>query len=458
MKIKRQFFLLALSIISIPLLCALYILIDGYLKSQDRVLIKGYKEIHKLENNLFSQSEWDELYDTINSLPPDVECSFLSPDFKVILSSIKELPKDAIVTQIDLWYILKTTSNDYYYQFTDAPINDQHLMMISRVSRNKQWNSRKRGNLVSSLMLFLFVIIALLFFYVILIFFSISRSITSLKDKTKEISEGKLDEKITNSSMAATNEITSITESLEKMRLSLQEAQYQKNKFIMGISHDLRTPVAVIKGYTEALTDGVITDPDEIKNTLELISVKTNQLEDMINTLINFMKLNTTDIRNTLIPHNISSLLNDFAKDAKVSGQVFNRNIECDINVDKTIETPFDTQLITRAFENIFSNALRYTKDNDTIKLIGKNDDQNVYFSISDTGCGIDKKDLSNIFDLFYRGTTSRREEGMGVGLSVVKNIIDTHGWSINVTSEKNKGSTFNITIPYKTVSKKLRN
>ena len=74
---------------------------------------------------------------------------------------------------------------------------------------------------------------------------------------------------------------------------------------------------------------------------------------------------------------------------------------------------------------------------------------KNIIFSIKDTGVGIKKEDLNNIFELFYRGTSSRREEGLGIGLSVVKNIIETHGWSISVKSKFNEGSDFVITIPF---------
>ena len=107
--------------------------------------------------------------------------------------------------------------------------------------------------------------------------------------------------------------------------------------------------------------------------------------------------------------------------------------------------------LISRAFENLLSNALRYTKENDTITISAyKINDSEIKVAIADTGIGIDEKDLNQIFDLFYRGTNSRREEGMGIGLSVVKNIMETHNWNIEVKSEKDKGTCFIITIPLK--------
>ena len=101
-----------------------------------------------------------------------------------------------------------------------------------------------------------------------------------------------------------------------------------------------------------------------------------------------------------------------------------------------------------RALENLYMNALRYTEDGDFIMISAENDTKNIYLKVCDTGIGIEKQDLNRIFDMFYRGTNSRREEGMGIGLSVVKNIIDIHSWKIEVESERHIGTYFKIIIP----------
>ena len=110
-----------------------------------------------------------------------------------------------------------------------------------------------------------------------------------------------------------------------------------------------------------------------------------------------------------------------------------------------------DKQLFSRALENLLSNAIRYSKAGDEIAISASETSDAYIVSVSDTGIGIAEKELDHIFDMFYRATDSRREEGMGIGLSVVKSIVDTHGWTIGVASEAGKGSTFTITIPKKT-------
>ena len=182
---------------------------------------------------------------------------------------------------------------------------------------------------------------------------------------------------------------------------------------------------------------------------MELIQSKTEQLENMIDTLISFTKMNSTEIRQAMPTQSITQFISEIIKEEQTTGNVFNRNIVTQIEFDREVMVPFDKMLATRVFENLFNNALRYTKDNDTITLSAFIKDKNVIYKIADTGIGIDEKDLKNIFDLFYRATNSRREEGIGIGLSVVKNIIETHGWKIDVESQKDKGTCFTITIPF---------
>ena len=168
----------------------------------------------------------------------------------------------------------------------------------------------------------------------------------------------------------------------------------------------------------------------------------------MINDLINYVKLNNADWRQTLEITPIASIVENFARSATATAEVYKRTIETSVQVDPGISVAMDKNLFDRAMENIFTNALRYTKDGDTIRIVARDSADAVTVSIEDTGIGIEPKDLEHIYDLFYRGTNSRREGGMGIGLSVVKTIVDTHGWDISVQSQPGKGTCFTIRIP----------
>lgn len=453
MTIKKQFILLSMIIVNIPVLWSLFIIIFSYNRSPKRYILEGSQQLE------FIESENDNLYiqETIRQLPSQIQMSIFFPDQnKIIYSTIPELPADTYVTSDSFWKIIKNTSNNYFYQFSAPPFKDSHFLIITRLQHKRKRGRNIRIYTVIYAILLLSTIISLIL--IAIISRTIFNSIVKIENKTQQLADGNLSETIHSEEDETGNEITSILNSLEKMRRELVEIQERKNNFIMGISHDLRTPVAVIKGYSEAISDGVISDKKEIQDTIGLIDKKASQLGERIDTLINFMKLNNTEAKQTLVAESITDFINDFGKYAVITGTVFKRKVTTDIIFDENITVPLNAQLVHRSLENIFSNAIRYTDENDSIEIYSriektKNQKSNrsVIIKIKDTGRGIDKKDLNSIFDMFYRGTNSRLEEGMGIGLSVVKTIMDAHGWKINVESEKNKGTCFTIIIPIKT-------
>lgn len=459
MTIKKQFILLASIIVTIPILTVSFLLIQNYYISPKRTMIEKYNHLVEENREQYTEEELKIIYRTLKRISPDFEFVLFAKN-KVIFSNIDDFSKGDDVSYSILVELIDSSSKKFIYQFRrinnghkknqDTEYqNDSDYYLLTRIIYSEK-HDKLNFKPITTLM---FSIIGIILFCVILIIFiskNIFNSIEKLEKQTQAIADGNLTIKIdTGINEIRANEITSISTSLEKMRISLLEAQNRKYRFIMGISHDLRTPVSIIKGYTEALLDGIINDEKEIYKSLNLINIKTSQLEEMIDTLLNFMKLNSTELRHKLVPKSITDLITDFAKTSEISANVFKRNIYVDIDLPYDIKVPLDNQLVNRAFENIFNNALRYTKDNDSIYISAFIKDKNILFSIKDTGVGMNDEDLKNIFELFYRGTSSRREEGMGIGLSVVKNILETHGWSISVESKINQGSRFTVTIPF---------
>ena len=453
MKIKKQFAILTTLIISIPILCSAFILIHTYMHSPNRYLMQGSENFSESDFSLLSDKEKSKLESSLKMLPQEVEALLCRvSDRKILYSTMPEIQTGSYMQRDEIWHFISETSDKYFYQFSRKSYSSEQTVLLTRLAIQNFNTEQKTRNFLRILL----IIILMTIFCLINIFFitkAIFEGLNKIESSSSQMAEGKLDKSIsTQTSPSRTNEFTVIMNSLEKMRIELLESQASKNRFITGISHDLRTPVAVIKGYSEAIKDDVISDSKEIKKTMELIDQKTSQLEGMIDTLLNFIKLNNTEIKEKLVRNSITKLINDFSKYAEITGKVFKRNVSSNINITKDIKVPLNAQLVYRSFENLFSNAIRYTKDGDKIELIAyedPDDKHSLIFKIKDSGYGIDKKDLDYIFDLFYRGTNSRQEEGMGVGLAVVKNIMDTHGWKIKVESEKDKGTCFTIVIPH---------
>ena len=468
MKIKSQFILLSLMIISIPLFVTIFVVLHTYIHSPNRYLMHKASATATYERSLLPEDQAKNLENTLMLLAKDVEAiAYRTSDKIIIYSSMDEIKSGTYYEPEELWDFIVNNTDRYYFQFSNKKKIDSNLILITRIDR-KLTNTEKRTKMYLTILLLIIILTIASLCIIIFIFRTLIKSLDKVESTSVRLAEGKLDEKIVSSnSCTDNNEIMMILKSLEKMRCELLEVQNRKNRFIMGISHDLRTPVAVIKGYSEAIKDGVITGKEEIVNTIELMQTKATLLEDMIDTLLSFMKLNDYEIKQKLEEASITDLIKDFAKYTEITGTIFKRKITTKIDLPKNICVPLNKQLVQRSFENIFNNAVRYTKNDGIIEIESyiqesqdaENNDSDkdnseekkgeIILKIQDNGSGIEKKDLPNIFDMFYRGTNSRREEGMGIGLSVVKNIIDTHGWKISVDSKKNKGTCFTIEIPY---------
>ena len=459
MKIKTQLRLFLAGVILVPMLAISGFEAYHYLNRPEKMLFDGYRQIRNMKSLHLSKKDTVVMKQVMKTLPPNIDFILISHHKDILMTTFPEFEGQTQIDDETLFDHMNKTSKQYFYQIVSPPLEDtdSEIILISRVQRDQP---RKKGGFEKFVAMIIFFIIIFEIFCIAFIYLvsrTITRSITLLDKNTKKIAGGELDVKLEyEKNSKDDNEITSLTENLDKMRLALKDDNERRTKFIMGISHDLRTPVALIKGYTEAMSDGMYENPDEIKKSLEIIETKTDQLETMINTLINFVKLNQTDWLQQLKKQKLFPVISEFAKNSVTTGEIFKRKVSAKIEIDENLEISFDKLLFQRSLENLFSNAIRYTSENDSVEISAVQDkiqekNQNkksVKIAIKDSGIGIKKEDLDKIFDLFYRATNSRREEGMGIGLSVVKTIVNAHGWDIKVSSEKDVGTEFVITIP----------
>ena len=447
MTVKRQLTLLISLIICLPVFTAL-IIYGYYCNSSKRLLLSSYRRSPEKADVSLTSDDLNSIKKSILSLSPKVEAALIVKD-RIIESTIADFPQPGTTLQEgDLWKIIKQTGEEFYY-LTETPLGSdrKHLvLLVSRISKKKN-----QTNMFYSLLDCILIFVIICAVATCCISRTITYSLSHLVKQTEKIAKGDLTPQEQRTPAKSRNEFTDLTEHIDSMRAALLDAKRKQQRFIMGITHDLRTPISVIKGYTEALYDGVITSEKETKKSLEIINVKTSQLEEMITSLINYCTFFRDNFRRQITPHCIKKQLETFAKSAETTGYIFHRKISCNINLLESTDIPVNEQLLARALENLFGNALRYTEDDGEITITADESDEYITITFSDTGCGIAEKDISHLFDLFYRGTNSRREQGLGIGLSVVKDIVDLHGWSIDIRSELGKGSDFIIRIPKNT-------
>jgi len=292
-------------------------------------------------------------------------------------------------------------------------------------------------------------VVALLVFATVasvLIVRSLTRSITQLETATRRIAGGDLSFELR---ARGRDEIASLTRSFEHMRLALREEEARRSRFIMGVSHDLKTPLALIQGYVEAIADGYAEGkPQTLERYLDILREKSRSLDGMIDSLLDFARMETAEWQLTHKRVRAADFLLAMGKRFSEDALLLGRTLSCSVDIPAETEVSMDEALVTRALENLVSNAVRYTDAGGTIEITATSSPDRITLAVRDGGMGIPAEEIERIFDPFYRGTGSRREDGHGLGLAVVKWVIESHGWSIGVSSRVGEGATFTVTMP----------
>ncbi|MCG7420497.1 ATP-binding protein [Macrococcoides goetzii] len=221
-----------------------------------------------------------------------------------------------------------------------------------------------------------------------------------------------------------------------------------KQQFIANVSHELRTPIQMLQGYTEAILDGIVVEKEDVDEFLNIILDESKRLNRLVNELINVARIDAGETTLNKEMMDISPLLEKNIQNFKQSAIEHKTTLQLDLQHTKDVAIDYDK--IFQVITNLLDNAMRYTKSGDTIKISTYNDTNNLYIKVSDTGVGIAKEHINHIFDRFYKvdQARTRGKHGTGLGLFIVKAIIEKHHGEINVESEQGVGTTFTISIP----------
>lgn len=222
-----------------------------------------------------------------------------------------------------------------------------------------------------------------------------------------------------------------------------------KKDFIANVSHELRTPIALLQGYTESIVDGIVTEPDEIHESLSIVLDETKRLNRLVNELLNVARMDAEGLTVDKTIQPIDPFLNKMQQ--KYQKQAKDLELNMSLNPDTHQRLwYFDSDRIEQVLTNLIDNASRYTEPGDAINIeIDETDSEQILY-ISDTGSGIAPEHLQQVFDRFYKVDTSRKrgKQGTGLGLFICRMIIDSHGGTIDVKSELGKGTIFIISLP----------
>lgn len=280
------------------------------------------------------------------------------------------------------------------------------------------------------------------------IYRSIATPLVKLKKATQNIKEGNLDFVL---EVDGDDEFSELCRDFEEMRKRLKESAEEKvlmdkenKELISNISHDLKTPITAVKGYVEGIMDGVADTPEKIDRYVKTIYNKTNEMDHLINELTFYSKIDTNRIPYTFSKLNVEDYFSDCAEEVGLELETRGIELVYANYVEDNVQVIADGEQIRRVIHNIISNAIKYMdKPKGIIQIRIKDVGDFIQVEIEDNGKGIAAKDLPSIFDRFYRTDVSRNSSkgGSGIGLSIVKKILEDHGGKVWATSRLGIGT-----------------
>ena len=311
-------------------------------------------------------------------------------------------------------------------------------------------------NLATKYREFYYLIIAIIIFVIIIAWFVLKSWLTDpISELTKaasDISQGDLKRRV--AIRTGVIEIDELADNMNKMTIALERGytgikrmEKVRSEFLGNVTHELKTPISSISGYIETLLEGAINDKTVNIGFLERALENAHRLEELVTDLVEISRIETGELKMNFEYFNIFDILKNLIKDAKQRNT--NKKIKIDLDLpDKKLFVYGDKSRLDQVISNLLSNSLRYT-DEGYIKVKANRRDDEIVFSIIDTGIGITQKAIKRIFERFYRTDKARDRQkgGTGLGLSIAKHIIEAHGSKVYVDTVEGKGSTFSFGV-----------
>lgn len=391
---------------------------DSYLiiRKNGQIIYRGTKEKH----------------DRVEGMLPAYGSTISSEDSGILIGS----PENFLIKQQD--FVYKDSSQGTIFIMTDLTNIMPHFRKIV-------------VQLMLSVILILFMTSSLLTWYM---YHEFVRPLNLLKDGTDRIREGDLD---TDVEVLNEDEIGDLCTSFNEMRAELKKSindrlryEEETRELISNISHDLKTPLTAIKGYSEALIDGVAQTPDRMERYIKTIYNKANDMDVLLNELSIASKIDCNTIPYNFVKIDIEAYFNDCIEEIGSDLEQKNMDFAFFNYCEGRCFVMADPEQLKRVITNIISNACKYKRANGRGHVNVRLKEMETYIQVEmeDDGIGIGAKDLPNIFNRLYRADASRSSSGgSGLGLSISKKIIEDHGGHIWASSKLNTGTTIYFTL-----------
>ena len=303
-------------------------------------------------------------------------------------------------------------------------------------------------------LLFAYMVVTLLTAVVVVywIYLSIIKPLNILRIATSEITKGNLNFSIEGDFK---DEIGQLSVDFEEMRIRIKELlelrlenEVKTKELVGNITHDLKTPITAIKGYSEGIMDGVADTPDKQRKYIETIYNKANTMSTLVDELLLYSKIENNKIEYHHTKLNIDDFFSDCIEEVSLDLELKNISISYENKIDKSIYILADPEQLKKVTNNIIMNSVKYiTNKKGIINIESIDDNEHIQICISDNGIGISVEDLPYVFERFYRSDESRNttKGGSGLGLSIAKKIVEDHDGEIWARAQEGKGTCIYI-------------
>jgi len=452
--LKSQLFAVLSAVVLLPCLALLVILGANRTTTVPSEPLLRYVRLNRLVASFVKVSEDGTLsVDVDKSVPPWLMLVVIDRGARVVYSNLEEF---VIGQTLDPAAIIGGLSNgDPYRRIILETLVADHRAVGSYVAvlsiGDRDYSDQPMW--LMTVMIVFLISISLVGLITSLVVGKAGASVLSLKTAAGRIASGDLETPVP---CTGPQELRSLASALDRMRHSIKEEEDKRVRFIAAVSHDLKTPLTSIIGYLEVLEDGLASDPKETERILSVMRGKASVLDGRIAELLDFARMSTGAWSSRLERVAILPFLDEqgksFAEDAELLG--FQWSFTASVSPDReSAGVSMDRALVTRALENIVSNDFRYCPPGSQvsmdIRVQGTGVEGCCEISISDQGPGIKAEDQDRIFDPYFRGSASRREEGSGLGLYIARSIARSHGGDLALLKKDGQaGATFVFTLP----------
>ncbi len=309
---------------------------------------------------------------------------------------------------------------------------------IIRIGLNPQNDIiRSFGGRLGNVMLGTLLLSACLMFFVSS---SVTKPIRELHEATKKVATGDFDVHV---DVDSENEVGQLAKSFNSMVNELKSNELLKKDFISNVSHEFKTPLATINGFAKLLEDGNCT-PEEVHEYAEIIDSETNRLSKLCSNILRLSKIENQNIVKKTSHFRLDEQMRDVL--LLLEPQWSAKELELDVELDNA-EYTGDEELLQQVWINLMGNAIKFTDNKGKISVSLTSDNKNITVKVKDNGIGMDEETQKHIFEKFYQAERSHSREGNGLGLALVKEIVEMCGGTVEVKSKPGEGSEFTVLL-----------